>query len=605
MAPMNQALPLSSSSPAETRLQALRAEMVRAGVEAYLVPMADAYQSEYVAPPDRRIGFLTGFTGSSAFVIVLADRAVFFTDSRYTLQSQEQVDAALYEILDTAQKLPSDWLAENLRPKMRVGFDPALHTQAQIERLEASALKQNASLTPVEGNLVDLIWPDRPSLAPKPAVAHDVSYAGKSSALKRQELAAALAQKNVNAAVIADPASIAWLLNIRGDDLPMTPVALSALILKADGTAEWFLDPRKASGALAAHLGSEVIRYDEADFAAALRRLGEARSRVLVDPAGLSYRFFAILRESGATLEKGSDPCALPRACKNTTEIEGMRAAHRRDGAALVKLLAWLDRNAARRPTELEIEAQLEAFRAEGTFYKGTSFETIAGAGPNGAIVHYRATQETDAPLRENSFLLLDSGGHYLDGTTDVTRTIPVGAITNEMKDRYTRVLKGMIALSCIRFPEGASGADLDVLARQYLWAEGLDYGHGTGHGVGSYLCVHEGPQSISHRGNVPLKIGMVLSNEPGFYKPRHYGIRLENMMYVTELFEITGPERKMLGFETLTLAPFDNKAIALDLLTKAEKDWINAYHKRVFKALRPQLDEATGAWLAGATAEI
>lgn len=604
---MNQVLssPPPSSLHAD-RLNALRAEIAKAGLDGYLVPMADAYQNEYVPACWRRIEYLTGFTGSYAFIVVLAEKAAFFTDSRYTLQASAQVPESLYAFLDISKKSPSEWLLETLRPQMKIGFDPALHTVRQIERIETSLLKINASLTPVDENLVDIVWTDRPAPPCAPAFAHDPSYAGKSSAAKRHEQAEELRKRGLSAAILTDLASIAWILNVRGDDIPMVPLPLSKAILYADATVEWFIDPHKMTKGLDIHLGTDIHRYEEAEFVAALRRLGEARSRVLIDPDETPYGVLSVLRQSGAAIEKGEDPCSLPRACKNMTEIEGMRAAHRRDGAALVKFMAWFDGEAEDgNLTEMDAIEKLESFRAGGSLYRGPSFETIAGTGGNGAIVHYHATSETNGKIAPGHFLLLDSGGHYLDGTTDVTRTLPVGDVTTEMKDRYTRVLKGLIALSTIRFPEGTTGAELDTLARQFLWAEGLDYGHGTGHGVGSYSCVHEGPQGISSRNNVPLKPGMVVSNEPGYYKPRHYGIRLENLQCVVELFEISSPERKMFGFEPLTLAPFDKRVIAREMLTNCERDWLNAYHARVCKALRPQLDERVGAWLSSATSPL
>lgn len=587
------------------RLQALRNEIQKRELDGLLVPMTDEYQNEYVPACARRIEYLTGFTGSYAFLVILSDEAAFFTDSRYTLQAAQQVSSDLFTLFDVSQKTPLEWLETFLKPSMKIGFDPTLHTEQQIERIEIALLKKNTGLAPTEENLIDLIWTDRPQPTITPAVAHDIVYAGKPSEEKRREIAALLQDKGFHAAVLTDPASIAWLLNVRGGDVPMTPLPLSSAILRVDGTMEWFLDARKVSKGLDKHLGGDVSRYDETDFQGALKRLGEARCRVLIDPARTSHQIFSILRLSGAAVEKGDDLCLLPRACKNLTELDGMRSAHRRDGAALVKFLAWIDKKAGNRFTELEAEEQLEAFRAEGALYQGPSFETIAGAGPHGAIVHYRATKETNESVRPGSFFLVDSGGQYLDGTTDVTRTIPIGDISSEMKDRYTRVLKGMIALSSIRFPKGTSGMELDVLARQFLWAEGLDYGHGTGHGVGSYLSVHEGPQSISRRGEASLAPGMVLSNEPGYYKARHYGIRLENLQYVVELFDISEPDHKMYGFEVLTLAPFDRRAIVADMLTKGERCWLNAYHARVLKALCPQLDQKTGDWLKMATIEI
>ncbi len=592
--------------PFHDRLQALRTGLKTQGLDGFLVPMTDEYQNEYVAPYAKRIKFLTGFTGSAAFVIVLMDRAAFFTDSRYTLQAQEQLPAGLYTLLDMTKKTLGEWLEENLLSQMTLGFDPTLHTVKQIERLELAALKRNAHLTPVQDNPLDALWQDRPQAPCEPIVAHDTTYAGKPSVTKRHELGDTLQKKNVQAAVITDPASVAWLLNMRGGDVPYTPLPLSTAILRADGSVEWFVDPRKIAHSLDRTLGGEITRHAPDDFPAALRRLAEAKARVLIDPDETSYATIALLRKAGAPLVYESDPCALPRACKNNTEIDGMRAAHRRDGAALVKLLAWLDQNAPQGDlTEIDVEEKLTAFRASGTLYRGPSFATIAGSGPNGAIVHYRAKQETCRKLDQGSFLLLDSGAQYLDGTTDVTRTIPIGEITPEMRDRYTRVLKGHIAMASIRFPAGTSGAELDVLARQYLWEVGLDYGHGTGHGVGSYLGVHEGPQSLSRRGTVVLAPNMVLSNEPGYYKAKHYGIRLENLQYVVELFEISSPEMAMLGFEPLTLVPFDRRAIVVEALSPQEKNWLNAYHARVAKALRPQLDEASAAWLTTATAAL
>ncbi len=594
------------ASPFHDRLQALRASLKAQGLDGFLVPMADEYQNEYVASYAKRIKFLTAFTGSAAFVVVLMDRAAFFTDSRYTLQAQEQLPAGLYTLFDTAKKTPTEWLEENLLSQMTMGFDPTLHTAKQIERLEKVALKRNARLTPAQENPIDVLWQDKPPAPCAPITAHDTTYAGKASITKRHEIGDALQKKNLNAAIITNPASVAWLLNVRGGDVPYTPLPLSTAILRADGSAEWFVEPRKIAHGLDRTLGTEITRHAQDDFPAALRRLGEAKARVLVDPDETSFATITSLRKAGVTLVYEKDPCALPRACKNNTEIDGMRAAHRRDGAALVKLLAWLDQTAPQGGiSEIDVEEKLTELRAIGTLYRGPSFATIAGSGPNGAIVHYRAQKDTCRTLDQGSFLLLDSGAQYLDGTTDVTRTIPVGEITPEMRERYTRVLKGHIAMASIRFPEGTSGAELDVLARQYLWEVGLDYGHGTGHGVGSYLGVHEGPQSLSRRGTTALVPNMVLSNEPGFYKAKHYGIRLENLQYVIELFEISSPEMKMLGFEPLTLAPFDRRAIAVELLSQKEKAWLDAYHARVAKALRPQLDEASAQWLTAATASL
>lgn len=604
---MNQASALSLSiSPFHDRLQELRAAFRKAGFDGYLVPMADEYQNEYIAPPDRRIRYLTGFTGTAGFAIVLGDRAAFFVDGRYTLQAESQLPKGLYELYETSKKTPGEWLCETMRPLMKIGFDPKLHTAKQIERLEAIALKNNASLVPHDTNLIDGIWTDRPEAEVKPFFLHDATYTGKAATMKRRDIAEEIKKMGVNAAILTDPQSIAWLLNVRGNDVPFAPLPLSNAIIRADGTVEWFVDPRKMTPALESALGAEVTRHPLTDLPAALKRLGEARGKVLIDTDKSSYYILSLLRQSGATVEIAEDPCSIPRACKNKIEIDGMRAAHRRDGAAMAKLLCWLDQNAASgKLNEHDVADKLEELRAEGTLYRGASFATIAGSGPNGAIVHYRASKETARMLDRDSFLLLDSGGQYLDGTTDITRTIPLGTLTSEMKDRYTRVLKGHIAIAALRFPEGTTGAEIDVLARQYLWAAGLDYSHGTGHGVGCYLSVHEGPQSISRRGAAALLPGMVLSNEPGYYKARYYGIRLENLQYVIEVYEISSTERKMFGFEPLTLVPFDRRAIATNLLTADEVAWLDAYHARVHKAIRPQLDEATGQWLAAATAPL
>lgn len=605
---MNQvALSSGFVTPFHERLQTLRTQIKGLALDGFLVPMSDKYLNEYIPPSDRRIEYLTGFTGSAAFLVILADRAAFFTDSRYTLQAENQVPLDLFAAFDIAQKTPAAWMKENLRAQMRIGFDPRMHSAKAIERYECVAVQTGARLIPTDTNPVDAIWTDRPETPVTPVLAHEASYAGKGSLLKRQEVAQTLRDKNINAAVLTDPASVAWLLNIRGNDVPHTPLPLSFAILRSDGTVEWYVDPRKVGKSIERHLGSDITIFHDKEFANGLRRLGEAKCKVQIDPEGSSFVFIDLLRQSGAQLELAEDPCALPRACKNSTEIDGMRAAHRRDGAAIVRLLAWVDNQieASAKITEIDVETKLAALRAEGQLHRGPSFDTIAGSGPNGAIVHYRASPETNRPIDLDSFLLLDSGAQYLDGTTDITRTLPTGHLTNEMKDRYTRVLKGHIALAMVRFPAGTSGAELDVLARQYLWEAGLDYGHGTGHGVGCYLSVHEGPQSISRRGTTPLRTGMVLSNEPGFYKAKHYGIRLENLQYVVELFEISTTEMKMYGFETLTLAPFDRRAIVVEMLSKAERDWLNAYHARVNKTLRPQIDEATGKWLTQMTAPI
>jgi len=596
----------SSVTGTAARLRSLRDELKQQELDGFLVPMADAFQSEYVPASAKRIQFLTGFTGSAGFLIVTSGIAAFFTDGRYTLQASQQIDNDLFTLFDSATHAPADWLKDNAWSGMKLGFDPWLHTADQIERFQKAVLKPGAVLKPVERNPVDAIWTDRPLPPIAKIYAYEGFYAGKLSTEKRQDIAGELKKAGLNAAVLTNPSSIAWLLNVRGGDAPHTPLPFSYAIIRADSTVEWFADTRKFSAGLANHLGSGVTRHALEDFTPALYRLAESQSLVRLDTTEAPFWVADALKRAGARIERGPDPCALPRACKNLIELDGMRAAHRRDGAALTKFLAWLDQYPDPTSiTELQAEEKLAAFRAAGNLYRGPSFDTIAASGSHGAIVHYRATAMSNRALEKNSLFLIDSGGQYLDGTTDVTRTVVIGTPTGEMRDRFTRVLKGHIALASIRFPDGTTGAELDVLARQHLWNAGLDYNHGTGHGVGTYLGVHEGPQSISRRGTTALKPGMVLSNEPGFYKEGYYGIRLENLQAVVERLEISTPERKILAFETLTLAPFDTRLVDIEMLTPAEREWLNAYHARVFDALRPLLDENTVDWLKRATAAI
>ncbi|MDX2027503.1 MAG: aminopeptidase P family protein [Alphaproteobacteria bacterium] len=595
-----------SQDPHASRLKQLRTELATSGHDGFLVPMADEYQSEYVPASARRIEFLTGFTGSAGFAVVLRDKAAFFTDGRYTLQAGQQVASDLFTVHDSAVKMPADWLAENTSTGMKIGYDAWLHTEDGISRMKKALAKSGATLAPVESNPLDAIWHDRPVPPAEPIHAYDLAYAGKSSADKRTAIAESLKKNNLAAAVITDPASIAWLLNIRGGDVPNTPLPLSFAIIRDDASVKWFVDPRKVTGGLEAHLGPDVQIEHTGQFPHALDQLGKDGKSVRIDPTESASWIIERLRAAKAKLDSGDDPCALPKACKNPVELEGMRSAHRRDGAALVKFLAWLDQNfAADVVTEISAEEKLAEFRGTNNLYRGPSFDTISGVGAHGAIVHYRATKTTNRKLELGQLYLLDSGGQYLDGTTDVTRTVALGKPSQEMRDRFTRVLKGHIALSAIRFPEGTTGAELDVLARQYLWEAGLDYGHGTGHGVGSYLGVHEGPQSISKRSKVALKPGMVVSNEPGYYKAGHYGIRIENLQAVVEIVGQAGSERSMLGFETLTLVPIDRRLIDVTMLTEPEVKWLNAYHARVREALRPLVDDMTVKWLTDATAAI
>jgi Xaa-Pro aminopeptidase len=558
-----------------------------------------------VPPHGQRLLWLTGFTGSAGLAIVLSDRAALFVDGRYTLQAAGQVDSRSFAIHHLIEEPPADWLATALAAGTVLGYDPWLHTPNEVERFRTAAAKAGATLRAVADNPLDRVWPDRPPAPLAPVMPHDEAFAGESAAAKRARLGQALADEGVDAAVLTMPESIAWLLNIRGGDVPHTPLPLSFAILHPDGTVALFIDRRKLVPGLERHLGNAVTLLPPERLGPELDTLAAAGRRVQVDPAGTASWIFDRLASAGAAIHRAADPCLLPKACKNPVEIEGTRAAHRRDGAALTRFLAWLAREAPKgRLTEIAASDRLEALRREGKYFRDLSFPTISGSGANGAIVHYRALPETEKRLEPGSLYLLDSGAQYLDGTTDVTRTIAVGEPTTEMRDRFTRVLKGHIALALSRFPKGTTGTQLDAFARRGLWQAGLDYDHGTGHGVGSYLGVHEGPQRISKAGSTQALLpGMIVSNEPGYYKEGGYGIRIENLVLVQPA--ATGGEREMLGFETLTLAPIDRNLIEPALLEEAEVTWLDAYHARVREVLTPLVDADTALWLASVTQPI
>jgi Xaa-Pro aminopeptidase len=586
------------------RLAALRQELARRGVHGFVVPRGDEHQGEYVPPRAQRLSWLTGFTGSAGLAIVLPEQAAVFVDGRYTLQVRSEVDAALFEPRHVTDQPPSDWVAATLKRGEKLGYDPWLHTVGDVERLRQAVAKAGGSLVALQQNPVDAVWgPAQPAPPLAPVLPHDLRHAGESSEEKRTRLAAQLAKDGVDAAVLSQPDSIAWLLNIRGGDVPHTPLPLSFALLNRDATVELFCDRRKLVPGLERHLGNAVSVSPADAFGPVLDRLGQGKRKVQVDPASASAWIFDRLQAAGATLHRAADPCALPKACKNPVELEGTRVAHRRDGAALSRFLAWLAAEAPKGGlSEIAASDRLAEIRAAGDHFRDLSFDTISGAGSNGAIVHYRASPQTEKRLEPGSLYLLDSGAQYLDGTTDVTRTIAIGTPSAEMKDRFTRVLKGHIAVATARFPKGTSGSQLDTLARAALWQVGLDYDHGTGHGVGSYLGVHEGPHRISKVPNTQaLMPGMIVSNEPGYYKTGAYGIRIENLVVVTPV-EVAGAEREMLGFETLTLAPIDRNAIEPALLTPAEIAWLDAYHRRVRETIAPLVDPDTAAWLADAT---
>jgi len=594
---------IEDAIPPATRLQALRAELKRRGVDGFLVPRSDEHQGEYVPTRAQRLAWLTGFTGSAGMAIVLADRAAIFVDGRYTLQVTHQVDVALFAPQPLTQMPPTKWLAENLKPGMKLGFDPWLHCIAECERLANACHKAEAELVALEGNPIDAVWPDQPPSPLGPVVPHGLEFAGEDSLSKRQRIAAELAKSKADAAVLSLPDSIAWLLNIRGADVPHVPLALSFAILHADASVDLFVDPRKLTEPARQHLGNQVSVQPPDALDAALEVLGRLQRTVLVDPGSAPYRLAARLQTAGARLVREADPVALPKACKNAVEIDGTRRAHSRDGAALTRFLAWLSGTAASGSlSEIDASDRLEAIRREHGMCRDLSFDTISGAGANGAIVHYRATERSSRKLTPGELYLVDSGAQYPDGTTDVTRTVAIGHPTAEMRNRFTRVLKGHIALATVRFPAGTTGSQLDALARRPLWDVGLDFEHGTGHGVGSFLSVHEGPQRISKQPNtVALRPGMIVSNEPGFYKEGGYGIRIENLILVRPVDE-TG---RFLQFETLTLAPIDRNVIDTTLLTPGELAWINAYHARVLQEIGPQVDAQTRSWLEQATAPL
>ena len=600
------------NSPAETgrdtaaaRLEAVRGELTRRRLDGFLVPRSDEHNGEYVAPYAERMSWLTGFDGSAGMAIVLQKKAAIFVDGRYTLQAADQTDTSCYEIRHVTEQPADDWLRDNLSEGMRLGFDPRLHTDWSLDRIEEACRKAKAVLETTAPNPVDSVWRDQPEPPSGPLAVHDVAFAGEESAEKRARLAAGLEADGVSAAVLTTPDSIAWLLNVRGSDVPNTPISLSYALLRADAAVDLFIDPRKIDDTARTHLGGRVTLRTVDELPATLGDLHD--QKVLADPDTASVWVFRLLKDAGADVVRGPDPCQLPKARKNTVELDGARAAHRRDGASLTRFLCWFARHAPGGGIdELTAASRLRAFREGNEHFRGLSFETISGAGPNGAIVHYRVTEKTNRGIEPGLLYLVDSGAQYLDGTTDVTRTVAVGRPTDEMRDRFTRVLKGHIAVARACFPEGTTGPQIDILARQPLWRAGLDYDHGTGHGVGSYLGVHEGPQRISKIASaVALQPGMIVSNEPGYYKPGEYGIRVENLVAVTERGRPAGGEKAMLGFETLTRAPIDRSLVDVSLLDADELDWLNSYHRTVIEDLDGLLDSETADWLQMAASPI
>lgn len=596
-----------NNNEASARLSSLRSQLATQQVDGFLLPVADEFLGEYVPDCAQRLRWLTGFSGSAGMAAVLPSRAALFVDGRYTIQARMEVDASLYEIINIAEMKPEEWAA-NAMSGGALAYDPMLHSMREAERIEKALVKKNIRLAPLRPNPVDALWKGRPAAPASEIFIHENRYAGETHEKKRLKVADHLCAQKAGAVLLAATDSINWLLNIRGADLAYSPMALGYALVRANGTAALYVEPARAGAALRAHLGDGVAIRPPVAMEDDLRELAATAPRILLDPALTPAYFAQLLAESGAEIIRGDDPCQLPKAVKNPVELAGIRAAHLRDGLALTRFLCWLEAAATKGGVrESQAAAKLLEYRRAAPDFFSPSFETIAGSGPNGAIVHYRVTPETDRALEPGDLFLIDSGGQYLDGTTDITRTVLIGGANPpaDARDRFTRVLKGHIALARARFPEGTSGSQLDALARAPLWEAGVDFDHGTGHGVGCFLSVHEGPQRISRRGgDVALAAGMVVSNEPGYYREGAYGIRIESLVAVVEAGAMENGKAR-LGFETLSLVPIERRLINAVLLTPAEKEWLNAYHAGVLAAHSPALTATEKTWLEAACAPI
>jgi Xaa-Pro aminopeptidase len=578
------------------RLAAFREELARRKLTGFVIPRADQQQNEYVAPCEERLAWLTGFTGSAGMAVVLTKEAAVFVDGRYTLQAAKQVDGKAWNVEPLVEPPPETWLEKHLVPGDRLGFDPWLHTSAAAERLASACARVGAELVAVDSNPLDSVWTERPAPPLGPVAIHGTQFSGETEADKLGRI------RGVDALVLSDSHAVAWTFNIRGADVSHTPLPLSYALVPREGRATVFIDHRKLSNSARDHLEQNADVREPDALTPQLTELAQSGASIALDNATAADALKRLIAGAGGKAITGSDPVALLKAVKNEIEIEGTRAAHRRDAVALARFLAWIDREAPSGAlTEIDAVEALETFRRDTGALKDVSFPTIAGTGPNGAIVHYRVTRKTNRRIAPGDLLLIDSGAQYQDGTTDVTRTIAIGEATAEMRDRFTRVLRGHIAIARAKFPDGTTGAQLDTLARQFLWQAGIDFEHGTGHGVGSYLSVHEGPARISKLGTTALKRGMVLSNEPGYYKTDAFGIRVENLELVVAA-EIAGAEKPVNGFETLTLAPIDRRLIDCNMISGTELAWLNDYHARVRREVRPHVDEATKLWLDAAT---
>lgn len=595
----------TSPSQGPVHIAKLRAELSRRGFDGFVVPRSDEHQGEYVPKSAERLSWLTGFTGSAGTAVILADKAALVVDGRYTVQAAEQVDTSVITPVPLADFSPEDWIAANLPEGSILAYDPWLHTDDGLKRLEKAVQRAGSKLAPVDINLVDVVWIDRPAPPQAPVRPHPIEYAGETSEAKLERIRRKMAEAKLDALVISDPHNLAWAFNLRGGDVGHTPLPLGYAVLPKTGPATLFFDPVKITNEAGDAVGDLAEFAPIASFQSALDALGQKGGKIRIDSATGAVALIRRIEAAGGTVNVGADPIALMKAVKNEAEIAGSRAAHLRDGVAVARFLAWLDREAlSGQLTEIDAVEALEACRGETGALKNVSFPSISGAGPNAALPHYRVTRSSNRKLELNRIFLIDSGAQYEDGTTDITRTIIVGEPTPEMKDRFTRVLQGHIAIAQAVFPKGTTGAQIDAFARKPLWEAGLDFDHGTGHGIGSYLSVHEGPQRIAKTGNTPLEIGMMLSNEPGFYKAGDYGIRIENLILV-EPRTIPGGDREMLGFETLTFTPIDLRLVEPAIMSADEIAWLNAYHAAVREKIAPHLDAETRAWLEEATRAI
>ncbi len=587
------------------RLAAFREELLRQHLTGFVIPRADQQQNEYVPPADERLAWLTGFTGSAGLAIVLTQKAAVFVDGRYTLQAAKQVDPRAWSIAPLVDPPPESWLGAELRPGDRLGFDPWLHTSAAAEKLAAACARAGAELVAVDSNPVDAVWTERPAPPLGAVTVHGERFSGESEAAKLDRIRGEVGKLGADALVLSDSHAVAWTFNIRGADVSHTPLPLSYALVPKDGRPTIFIDHRKLSNLTRDHLERSADVRDPDALVPGLTELARSGASIALDSATAADALSRLIAGAGGTPLRGNDPVSLLKAVKNLTEIEGTRTAHQRDAVALTRFLAWLDREAPSGAlTEIDTVEALETFRRQTCALKDVSFPTIAGTGPNGAIVHYRVSRKSNRRISPGDLLLIDSGAQYEDGTTDVTRTIAIGPPSDEMRDRFTRVLRGHIAIARAIFPDGTTGAQLDSFARQFLWQAGLDFEHGTGHGVGSYLSVHEGPARISKIGTVPLKRGMILSNEPGYYKAGAYGIRIENLELVVAA-DVAGAEKPMNAFEALTLAPIERRLIDIAMLRDDEIAWLDAYHARVRSEIGPLLDGAARGWLDAATAPL